>query len=127
MLFQRRAPEYYKFLLNVLNFGFGSVECLFNTEHRQKVFIHPSFERSQFQINGNNIQKIALYKHYNIEFYTARINITLSEKTALCKTKSFNKHVEKNYSTLNCHQNEHLKFFHNIDAVKNVGRGKNKN
>ena len=40
--------------------------------------------------------------------------MTLSEITATGKTKSFCKHVENDYSTLNCHPNEHLIFFHNV-------------
>ena len=55
--------------------------------------------------------KVALYKHYNTELNVVVIDMILSEKTATGKTKSFCKHVENDYSTLNCHPNEHLNFF----------------
>ena len=52
-----------------------------------------------------------IYKHYNTELYVVVIDMNLSEKIVTRKTKSFCKHVEDDYSTLNCHPNEHLNFF----------------
>ena len=70
--------------------------------------------RKNFPIWCSNIQNVALYKNYNTKLYVVVIDMTLSEKTATGKTKSFCKTVENDYSALNCHQYEHLKFFHNM-------------
>ena len=48
------------------------------------------------------------------ELYLVVIDMTLSEKTATGKTKSFCKHVENDYSTLN----EHLLFYNVLIAIQ---------
>ena len=76
-------------------------------------FIFPLFidcYRKNFPIWCSNIQKVALYKNFITELYLVVIHMTLSEKTATWKSKSFCKHVENDYSTLT----EHLNFFHNV-------------
>ena len=67
--------------------------------------------RNNFLIWCSNIQNVALYKHYNTELNVVMIDMTLSEKTITGKTKYFCKYVENDYSTLNCHPNQHLNFF----------------
>ena len=54
------------------------------------------------------------FKHYSIELYVVGISMILSEKNSRMEDEYFYKHVENGHSTLNCHQNEHQIFFHNM-------------
>ena len=57
---------------------------------------------------------MALHKHSNTELYVVVIDMILSVKTDTGEMKSLCKHVENDYSNLNCHPNEQLFFSQRI-------------